>query len=89
MLSISLNPLLIASSFLGLSAGRHSCAWRLFGRDDGFTPWGRDLRDGAAVLGLWSEEGTVVTVGCTEWARHLTDPLVSQITRNIIGRLSR
>ena len=80
---------------LGLAPGRmreyeavvHSTA--LFGRDDGFTPWGRDLRDGAAVLGLWTEVGTVVTVGCTEWARHLTDPLVGQITRNIIGRLSR
>ena len=65
----------------------HSTA--LFGRDDGLTPWGRDLRDGAAVLGLWTEVGTVVTVGCTEWARHLNDPVVAQITRNILGRLSQ
>ena len=80
---------------LGLAPGRmreyeavvHSKA--LFGRDDGFTPWGRDLRQGAAVLGLWTEEGTVVTVGCTEWVRHLNDPLVAQITRNIVSRLSR
>jgi len=80
---------------LGLASGRmreyeavvHSTA--LFGRDDGFTPWGRDLRQGAAVLGLWTEEGTVVTVGCTEWARHLNDPLVARITRNIVTRLSQ
>lgn len=79
---------------LGLAPGRmpgyeatvHSSA--LFGRDDGFTPWGRDLRQGAAVLGLWVDGGTVVTVGCTEWARHLDDPLVAQITRNIIRRLT-
>ena len=64
----------------------HSTA--LFGRDDGFTPWEKDLRHGAAVLGLWTEKGTVVTVGCTEWARHLNDPLVAKITRNIVGRLS-
>ena len=79
---------------LGLAPGRmpdyeatvHSKA--LFGRGDGFTPWGRDLRQGAAVLGLWAGGGTVVTVGCTEWARHLDDPLVAQITRNIIRRLA-
>ncbi|MDO9116414.1 MAG: hypothetical protein Q7U39_00530 [Nitrospira sp.] len=79
---------------LGLAPGRmpdyeatvHSNA--LFGRGDGFTPWGRDLRQGAAVLGLWADGGTVVTVGCTEWARHLDDPLVTQITRNIIRRLA-
>lgn len=79
---------------LGLAPGRmpdyeatvHSNA--LFGRNDGFTPWGRDLRRGAAVLGLWADGGTVVTVGCTEWARHLDDPLVAQITQNIIRRLA-
>jgi len=79
---------------LGLAPGRmpeyearvHSTA--LFGRADGCTPWGRDLRQGAAVLGLWNDGGTVVTVGCTEWARHLDDPLVAQITRNIIRRLT-
>ena len=60
----------------------------LFGLDNGFTPWGNDLRQGGAVLGLWTQRGTVVTVGCTEWARHLGDPAVAQITRNIIRRLS-
>jgi hypothetical protein len=79
---------------LGLAPGRmpdyearvHSNA--LFGRNDGFTPWGKDMRQGGAVLGLWMQGGTVVTVGCTEWVRHLGDPLVAQITRNILTRLS-
>ena len=79
---------------LGLAPGRmpdntameHSKA--LFGLDKGFTPWGKDLRQGGAVLGLWTQGGTVLTVGCTEWARHLGDPLVAQITRNIVRRLS-
>ena len=60
----------------------------LFGLDNGFTPWGKDLRQGGAVLGIWTQGGTVFTVGCTEWARHLGDPLVAQITRNVIRRLS-
>ncbi len=79
---------------LGFAPGRmrdyeamvHSKA--LFGLDNGFTPWGKDLRLGGAVLGLWTQGGTVFTVGCTEWARHLEDPLVAQITRNIVRRLS-
>jgi len=79
---------------LGLAPGRmpeyeavvHSKA--LFGRNDGYAPWGRDMRQGAAVLGLWTREGTVLTVGCTEWARQLDDPAVAQITRNILTRLS-
>jgi hypothetical protein len=80
---------------LGFAAGRmrdyeatvHSQA--LFGREDGFTPWGHDLRSGGAVLGSWTNGGTVVTVGCTEWARHLGDPAVSRITTNILTRLTR
>jgi len=80
---------------LGLAPGRmpdyeatvHSKA--LFGRDDGITPWGADLRRGSAVLGVWTNRGTVLTVGCTEWARHLDDPLVSRITRNALTRLSQ
>jgi N,N-dimethylformamidase beta subunit-like protein len=79
---------------LGLASGRmpdyeavvHSKA--LFGLEHGFTPWGKDLRQGAAVLGLWSQGGTVFTVGCTEWSRHLGDPLVARITRNVLTRLS-
>ncbi len=79
---------------LGFAPGRmpdyeatvHSKA--LYGLEHGFTPWGRDLRDGGAVLGLWTNGGTVFTVGCTEWARHLADPIVAQITRNVIRRLA-
>jgi len=59
----------------------------LFGLDNGFTPWGRDLRQGGAVFGTWTHGGTIVTVGCTEWARHLGDPHVARITRNILTRL--
>ena len=80
---------------LGFAPGRmpdyeatvHSKA--LFGLENGFTPWGHDLRQGAAVLGLRTERGTVFTVGCTEWARQLEDPFVAQITRNVLKRLSR
>lgn len=61
----------------------------LFGRDDGFTPWGADLRQGAAVMGIWTNGGTVLTVGCTEWARRLDDPLISRITKNALARLSQ
>lgn len=61
----------------------------LFNRPDGFTPWGKDLRRGAAVMGLWHAGGTVLTVGCTEWARQLHDPMVAHVTRNILQRLSR
>ena len=45
---------------------------------------------GAAVLGLYSRGGTVVTVGCTHWAHGLRgkDKAVMQITRNILDRLS-
>ncbi|HEY6084668.1 MAG TPA: N,N-dimethylformamidase beta subunit family domain-containing protein [Nitrospira sp.] len=68
-------------------AGVHSKA--LFGLDGGVTPWGTDLRQGHAIFGLWSGEGTVLTVGCTEWAKHLDDPIVAQITKNVIHRLSR
>jgi hypothetical protein len=79
---------------LGFAPGRmpeyeatvHSTA--LFGLNEGFTPWGKDLRQGGAVLGIWTQGGTVCTVGCTEWARHLGDPVIAHITRNIVRRLS-
>lgn len=61
----------------------------LFNRLDGFTPWGKDLRRGGAVMGLWNAGGTVLTTGCTEWARQLDDPLVAHLTRNILERLSK
>ena len=31
--------------------------------------------------------GTVVTVGCTDWAYGLDDPAVARVTRNILDRL--
>ena len=79
---------------LGYAPGRMPEKWAikhsrfLFGLDNGFTPWGKDLRQGGAVLGLWKQRGTVVSVGCTEWARHLGDARVAQITRNIVTHLS-
>jgi hypothetical protein len=46
------------------------------------------LRHGHAVLGTYTRGGTVVTVGCTDWAYGLDDPAVAQVTRNIIDRLA-
>lgn len=47
-------------------------------------------RTGAAVLGTYSNNGTVVTVGTTDWAHGLRgkDPTVVQITHNILTKLS-
>ena len=48
-------------------------------------------RVGAAVLGLYTRGGTVVTAGTTDWAHGLSgnDPDVVRITRNILDRLSK
>jgi hypothetical protein len=49
------------------------------------------LRHGHAVLGCregTGAAGTVVTVGCTDWAYGLADPAVDRVTRNILHRLS-
>ncbi len=48
-------------------------------------------RTGAAVLGLYTRGGTVVTAGTTDWAHGLSgnDPAVVQITRNVLDRLSQ
>jgi len=48
-------------------------------------------REGAAVLGIYTQGGTVVTVGSTDWSHGLkgNDPHVTQITRNVLDRLSR
>ncbi len=48
-------------------------------------------RIGAAVLGIYTRGGTVVTAGTTDWAHGLKggDPHVERITRNILDRLSR
>lgn len=47
-------------------------------------------RTGAAVLGVYTRGGTVVTTGTTDWAHGLRgkDPAVMRITRNILDRLS-
>jgi hypothetical protein len=48
-------------------------------------------RTGAAVVGVYTRGGTVVTTGTTDWAHGLRgkDPAVTRITRNILDRLSK
>ncbi len=48
-------------------------------------------RVGNAVLGIYTQGGTVVTAGSTDWAHGLRgkDPLVERITKNILDRLSQ
>lgn len=48
-------------------------------------------RTGAAVLGIYTRGGTVITTGTTDWAHGLQgeDPYVMQITRNILDRLTK
>jgi hypothetical protein len=47
-------------------------------------------RTGAAVLGVYTSGGTVVTCGSTDWAHGLRggDPIVAQVTRNVLDRLA-
>ena len=49
------------------------------------------VRHGAAVMGVYTRGGTVFTTGCTEWSHGLAhkNPLVEQITRNVLRKLSR
>jgi hypothetical protein len=54
--------------------------------------WGIGLgQAGMATMGIYRNKGTVFTAGTIEWARGLQDPdsPVSQITRNVLTRLSR
>ena len=48
-------------------------------------------RIGAAVLGVYTNGGTVFTTGSTDWAHGLRgkDPQVEKITRNVLDRLSK
>ena len=48
-------------------------------------------RVGAAVVGTYTRGGTVFTCGSTDWAHGLRgrDPVVEQITKNVLDRLSR
>ena len=47
-------------------------------------------RAGNAVLGIYARGGTVFTCGSTDWSHGLRgkDPIVEQITRNVLNRLS-
>lgn len=47
-------------------------------------------RVGAAVLGVYTNGGTVVTTGSTDWAHGLTGktPVVETITRNVLKKLT-
>jgi hypothetical protein len=60
-------------------------AARLGGAD---TKANRDVYEaGAAVMGTYERgDGWVFTTGCTDWAYGLVNPVVSQITRNVIDR---
>ena len=53
------------------------------------TQFNRHPYPGAAVLGCYTRGGTVVTSGCTQWAKGLqgNDPLVERITKNVLDRL--
>lgn len=59
-------------------------AERLGGQD---TPENRaKYGSGRAVMGCFARgQGSVFTVGCTDWAYGLVDPAVSRVTRNVIG----
>ena len=48
-------------------------------------------RTGNSVLGTYSNGGTVVTVGTTDWAHGLrgNDPAVVRITKNVLDRLGK
>lgn len=82
---------ILGSAPAGLSLkGDHSRVWAseaLYGKGT------KQLVDqpGAAVLGCYTQGGTVVTTGCTEWVRGLEarDPAVERITRNVLDRLTR
>jgi hypothetical protein len=42
-------------------------------------------------MGLYTRGGTVFTAGTTDWSHGLRggDPMVQQITRNLLDRLSK
>jgi hypothetical protein len=48
-------------------------------------------RTGQAVVGSYTRGGTVVTVGTTDWAHGLRggDPVVIQMTKNVLERLAK
>jgi hypothetical protein len=48
-------------------------------------------RNGHAVMGVYTNGGTVVTAGTTDWSHGLrgNDPAVARITKNILDKLGR
>lgn len=51
--------------------------------------WGPNGQAGMATMGIFQNNGTVFTAATTDWSFHLQDTTVSQITKNVVGRLSR
>jgi hypothetical protein len=48
----------------------------------------RDSKPGFATMGIYRRNGTVFHGGAIEWAASLAgDPVLAQVTRNVIGRL--
>ena len=46
-------------------------------------------KPGFATMGIYSRGGTVFNAGTTAWVEALTtDPVVAQVTRNVLDRLS-
>lgn len=82
-----------------LAAGRPVTPTGADGTPAGFTilaagdtrPSGWGLGNSAATMGLFTRGGTVFNAATTDWPRVLTDgasPVVEQITRNVLDRLS-
>jgi hypothetical protein len=82
-----------------LAAGRAVQATGLDGTPHDFTilavgdtrPSGWGMGNAAATMGLFHRHGTVFNAATTDWARVLTaarSPVVDQITRNVLDRLT-
>ena len=81
---------ILATAPAGLSPADDSLAMvteALYGQGSGR----EHPQPGAAVLGIYTQGGTVFTTGCTEWSEGLRcgDKVVGQITHNILDRLSK
>ncbi len=49
--------------------------------------WSTHGQAGMATMGTFQNNGTVFTAATTDWSLMLQDAIVSQITRNVVGRL--
>lgn len=71
----------------------NTCCWQVRSEDNDCLWYDRFPKDrvGAAVLGIYTQGGTVVTAGSTDWAHGLrgNHPAVLKITRNVLNRLSK